>query len=105
MIRVDQGHNGREIEVPAGETIEICLEENRTTGFRWTCDADGAPACALVEDSYQPGTGAPGAGGTHRWRFGATRAGESSIELRYRRPWEKEGVAPRAFRLHVRVIG
>ncbi len=103
MLQINESQNGQEIEWRRGEKFEIHLSENPTTGFRWAMESRGAPACALVEDRYQPSDAAPGAGGTHRWQFQATQAGEARIELNYRRSWDRQGAAARTFTLRVRV--
>ncbi len=103
MLEVDESQDGNEIELRTGETLEIRLSENPTTGFRWALESSGAPACILVEDYYEPSTRAPGAGGGHRWRFQANQVGEGRIELRYRRSWEGQGAAARTFSLRIRV--
>jgi predicted secreted protein len=101
MEQLDEGADGREIELAAGDEFELTLGENPTTGFRWRVAADGSPACALVADEFRaPGEARPGQGGSHAWRFRAERAGESRIELSYARA---AGDAARTFTLRVRV--
>lgn len=101
MKQLDEGADGREIELAAGEEFELTLAENPTTGFRWRLEADGSPACALVGDEFRaPSEARPGQGGRHAWRFRTDRAGESRVELSYARA---AGEAARAFTLRVRV--
>jgi inhibitor of cysteine peptidase len=103
MLHVDESQNGIEIALQPGETLEIELNENPTTGFRWALESVGVPACILVEDSYESSTVTPGAGGSHRWQFQAVQIGEGRIALRYRRPWEGQGAGTRTFSLRIRV--
>ena len=103
MLDVDESQNGTEIVLQPGENLEIHLSESPTTGFRWALESVGAPACDLVEDSYESSTLTPGAGGSHRWRFQAKQIGEGRIELRYRRIWEGQGAGARTFSLRIRV--
>jgi inhibitor of cysteine peptidase len=103
MLHVDESQNETEIVLQPGENLEIQLNENPTTGFRWALESVGAPACILVEDSYENSTVMPGAGGSHRWQFQAKQIGEGRIELRYRRAWEGQGAGTRIFSLRVRV--
>lgn len=103
MEQFDEGADGREIELTAGQEFELTLGENPTTGFRWRVTADGSPACALVSDDFRaPAEGRPGQGGSRVWQFRADRAGESRIELSYARA---VGDAARTFTLRVRVKG
>ena len=53
MLQIDESQNGREIELVTGETIEIRLSENPTTGYRWELKFSGAPTCTLVADHYE----------------------------------------------------
>ncbi len=99
----DESANGRTVEVKIGETIEVRLPENPTTGFRWQLTADGGPACAKIDDTFTAPSGPPGQGGTHVWKFKAVAAGEGDIELRHRRHWEAQGEPAKIFKLHVKI--
>jgi inhibitor of cysteine peptidase len=103
-VTLDENSNGQVVEAPIGETIEIRLPENPTTGFRWHLTSDGSPACGLVYDDFStPPNPPPGKGGMHSWRFEAVRAGECNIELRSRRRWETFAEGERTFAIHLRV--
>ncbi len=111
MRVVNESFANQTVVLPVGQVLEVRLAENPTTGFRWQVAAAGDPACVLVEDVAEHGSGPPGRGGEHAWRFRAARPGESEITLHYRRPWESgeggEAGAPpaRSFTLRVRVTG
>jgi inhibitor of cysteine peptidase len=97
-----ESFNGQTVDVSVGQTIEVRLQENPTTGFRWRLASDGGPACRIIDDALNAPAGPPGRGGEHKWTFEAIRTGECDIELRYARPWE--GSEPgKIFTLHVRV--
>jgi predicted secreted protein len=101
MLRIDEQASGTEVRVPVGETFEVGLAENSTTGFRWVLVSDGSPHCALVADEFRsPGHDAPGRAGVHCWRFRAEHAGRAGIALASRRPWET-GSSGRTFALGV----
>ena len=103
MLQIDESFLDRTVSLPVGQVIELRLKENPTTGFRWSIAADGAPACAVVADSFERRPSPPGAGGEHAWRIKAVRAGTCHLELIYRRPFEP-GVPPaRSFALDVQV--
>jgi inhibitor of cysteine peptidase len=102
MQTVDEGDDGRQIDLSLGEVLEIRLPENPTTGFRWHLAADGSPASVLAGDSFEAGGQRPGQGGRHVWRFRAATPGESAIELHYARPWQR-GAAGRRFGLRLRI--
>ena len=100
---VDETFNGRTVEVMLGQTIEVLLNENPTTGFRWQLTSDGSPACAIIDDQFKPLVRPPGGGGQHLWRFSVLRPAEGDIELRYVRHWEVAKEATRTFRIHIQV--
>ena len=85
-----------------GQSLEIRLEENPTSGYRWHVVQAGEPVCKTVSDSFAPGIGAPGQPGVHRWTFQTVAAGTASIRLIYRRAWETNEAA-RTFTLDLRV--
>ena len=101
MKQITEESDGTEIDLAPGETLEVRLEENRTTGFKWITKSS-AGGLALVGDSFESGE-AIGQPGTHRWEFRAQRAGSGTISLSYQRPWEENQSPARAFRLKVRV--
>jgi inhibitor of cysteine peptidase len=106
MLRADENYNGRTVKLAAGESLEIALAENPTTGYRWRLldAATVAANCLLVKDSYEPGhPQMAGQGGIHRWQFQAAEPGACMIELEYRRSWQKDMPPERTFRIHVEV--
>lgn len=102
MSQVDETSNGKEIELAVGETLEVRLPENRTTGFQWVLESSAKDVSSLVKDEVEPGRliGEPG---IHRWHFRTERAGSGRIELSYRRPWEEKEKPQRTFALDIRV--
>jgi len=99
----DENANGQAIHLAIGQTIEICLAENPTTGFRWQLMADHEAGCAMISDAFKHPGDQPGRGGEHRWIFEAVRSGGCDIELRYRRRWGNPVEPERMFRIHVEV--
>ena len=75
----------------AGDTVLLVLEENPTTGFRWTTTvAAGAPV-AIAGSDFLPGAiDRPGAGGRREIRFIAHRPGAAQIRLALTRSWSGE---------------
>jgi len=103
--QITEESNGTEIDLATGETVEVRLEENRSTGYKWVLESSSKAAeaiFALVGDSFEKGE-AIGQPGTHRWEFRAERAGSGTISLSYQRPWEESQSPARAFTLKVRV--
>jgi inhibitor of cysteine peptidase len=103
MVQVDRSANNTETALAVGQTLEISLAENPTTGFRWELKATGEPACAPRGDTFDAPAAGVGKSGTHRWRFEAVGKGTGTIELAYRRSWEQDKPPAETFRLTVRV--
>src|SRR5262249_53480298 len=84
MIQVTESDNGQQINLRRNEIVEVDLDENPTTGYRWHIVSDGAPVCALTVNSFQAGQNT-GQGGKHSWQFQAAKTGTGKISLAYRR--------------------
>ena len=98
---------GRSIDLRLGQEIEVSLQANPTTGYRWEM-VQAAPAVldVLSGQTYAPAPSAPrvvGGGGTVTWRFRAARAGHDSLQLVYRRPWEPDGAPAQTFKCDITV--
>ena len=76
------------ITVTAGETFEIVLPSNSSTGYHWdTLPELDVNVLEFVGQNYiaeQPAM--PGSGGVDVWTFRAVHAGESTIALGYYPP-------------------
>lgn len=93
------------IEAAVGDTFEIALPFNPSTGYRWAL-RDSLPAgrLELVSHGYRPDPGrlpAPGSGGTEHWTFGALAPGEVYVPLVYARGGRG---APPGKRAYFRVV-
>jgi len=104
MIHIDAHSSGQQVSLRVGDTVEISLAENPTTGFRWDLQSKAEPACKLLKSSFEPAKVVPGRGGTHFWQFQAVQAGTGKIELEYRRPWEQDSPPSRVFTLSIHVL-
>jgi inhibitor of cysteine peptidase len=90
------------MDLAVGETLEVCLPENRTTGFKWILESSVERACSLVSDHVEPGHLA-GQPGKRCWHFRAEHAGSEHIRMSYQRPWEEKKAPARTFTLGIRV--
>lgn len=83
--------------IARGRTLVVRLQGNVTTGYAWTCTANGAPVTEAVgEPEYVAGLaprGKVGTGGTHVFRFRAAQQGQTELRFAYARSWEKD-IAP-----------
>jgi inhibitor of cysteine peptidase len=102
-MMIDASYSGQQVALSVGQTAELRLPENPTTGFRWSVVSDGDPACRLNDNGFHGGDGTPGRGGEHVWRLVGVSAGACELRLAYRRSFDAAGVNAGAFALHVQV--
>ena len=86
--------DGSEVELAAGQVLEVTLESNPTTGYRWeVSEVDGAVLAQVGEAEFQEapteGEQVVGAGGVETFRFTAA-SGETTLTLVYHRSWETD---------------
>ena len=93
MPRFVIGHDDQslptDVRLAVGDDLEVAVEENATTGFEWDAKAEPGDVLSVVRSEFDaPGTAAPGAGGLRRFVLTAKRAGDATVTLELRRPWE-----------------
>ena len=76
------------ITVPAGETFEIVLSSNSSTGYRWKLvnELDASMVRFVQQDSLLQQPVMPGSGGVDVWMFQGVNAGDTTIVLGYYPP-------------------
>jgi inhibitor of cysteine peptidase len=88
-----------------GDTIEVLLAENPSTGYRWEVAAVDSSVLSAGESRFSPTAGGIGAGGTRHMSFRVRAAGTGRIELVHRRSWEPVGAAIQRWSVTVEVPG
>ena len=97
--------NGASVEVPCGAKITIELNENPTTGYRWTISSIDELFLEPKGDEFlPPGQATPGAGGLRRFFFRAKGAGSTALTLISKRAWQRDDQAVGAFRLIICIL-
>ena len=90
----DNHHISTNLEVQAGETYEVKLCSNPSTGFEWSEDSQISDTTVIQQENHKfvgPESEPPPPPGTPRqevWTFKALKQGSSTIYLEYGRPWE-----------------
>lgn len=102
MLQFIASENGKSVTLQDGESFEISLPENPTTGFQWKITATGEPASKLIDEAFHPGVRVGGQG-VHTWQFRAVHDGESEIRMDLRRSWETPAEPAQSFTLRVLV--
>ncbi|MFU8857429.1 MAG: protease inhibitor I42 family protein [Deferrisomatales bacterium] len=105
-VIVNQSFHGREINLRAGATLQVELEQPGATGHLWELrDLDPEHLELLGVETREPSdpdrTGAP-LGKT--WRLRALRPGTANLTFLLLRPWEGPGEAVDTFALRVRIL-
>ncbi len=102
-ITLTRADDGRTVEVRAGATIMVRLEENPTTGYRWAPELTGDEVVALEASDYVPPGPAVGGGGERVFTFKAKKSGNATVRLKLGREWEGEGSITQTFTVTLRV--
>ena len=97
-IPIDEFNNNQHInqmlEVQTGETFEVKLGSNPTTGFQWSEVAQISDTAITTQEGHEfigpesEPPSPPGTPGQEVWAFKALKKGSSTIYLEYSRPWE-----------------
>jgi inhibitor of cysteine peptidase len=103
VIQIDERHGGTRVEAQAGDTIELVLPENATTGYRWEIDEPDGPLAVQTSEARPAGDAKPGAGGQRHVVVQATGPGSGRLSLRLRRSWEPPEQADETYAVDVNV--
>jgi predicted secreted protein len=92
--------------VAAGGEFCVVLEENASTGYRWTyTTAPVGPATEVGKESFSASDKAMiGAPSITIWKFRADAPGELVLTYLYYRPWEKPETAVRRMVYRVQIV-
>ena len=86
--------NGRDVRVCVGQVLAVKLASNPTTGYGWTEHKPAETVLQQVsEPTYVPDMAPPGmvgVGGTETLEFKAVKPGQQSLQIEYKRSWEKD---------------
>jgi inhibitor of cysteine peptidase len=101
VIMLTQRDDGGHVRAQVGDTIEIHLPENATTGYRWEPDSLDPHLFELAgaTGNYPPGI--PGSGGDAQFRIKVLATGGSTLRLKNWRRWEGEGGVIKRFEVKV----
>jgi inhibitor of cysteine peptidase len=80
--------DGRTIEARVGDTVELVLPENATTGYRWAFDGLDEQAVRASEGELVGKPAKVGSGGDVRWRLTALAPATTEVKLKLWRRWE-----------------
>jgi inhibitor of cysteine peptidase len=96
-LYADESNSGKELQMAPGNTLQVALDSNPTTGFKWELvQISDRAVLEKVSDIFEKPMvkqreGSPpivGAGGKEFWTFKALKPGTAVISMEYSRPWE-----------------
>jgi inhibitor of cysteine peptidase len=87
--RLTMEDNGSSIEISVGDTFDVVLEGNPTTGFGWIVESgDSAIVEVTGEPEFEPESDLVGAPGEFTFVFEGMSPGTTTLEFAYRRSFE-----------------
>lgn len=86
-VAIDKDDNGRTVAVAVGQTLQLSLPSNPSTGYDWSLAGSAPPELQLLAESFESsGTpGIVGAPGTRVFAWRTVKAGTGQLTLRYAR--------------------
>lgn len=87
-VTISETDNGKSLALGLGDDIVLTLAENPTTGYRWQLDSPPGLIVSVTGDSFTPGSGQIGGGGTRTFSLRALRAGAARLSLKLKRSWD-----------------
>lgn len=96
--------NNSTVHVSKGDMLSVRLASNPTTGYMWHIVVqDTVQLSLLKEESELAGGKVVGGGGYQVWHFKAINLGSSSLELHYKRSWEKDQAPAKTYHITVEI--
>lgn len=93
---------GSDVQIKVGDTLEVRLASNPSTGYMWYLHPKSTALLKLTgqsqTDAAEPGVGRPI---VQVFTLQSKRAGDGILLLRYARAWEKPALGEEQFTLHV----
>lgn len=90
LLTITDKNNGQTIKIAVGQSFQVRLPSNPTTGYQWTAGAiHGGPLIQTGPAAFQPPTsGLLGAGGTQVFTYRGATTGTAHLSFAYARSWE-----------------
>lgn len=87
---LDQKNITRTLTLNLGDTLQVSLGSNPSTGFRWTPQMQITDPTVLAQAGHEvlgPSVARPGAAGREVWALQAIGPGATTVSTTYGRPW------------------
>ncbi len=90
-MSISTGDAGKTIPMNMGQSLEITLDGNMTTGYNWIVQSmDPAILKQVGDPVYTPESDRTGAPGKIVLTFQPVKTGQANLVLNYERPFEKD---------------
>jgi inhibitor of cysteine peptidase len=106
MLVITRDDVNKEFSLREGETFQIILRENPTTGYMWNVHQADPLHLKLESENYsapEEDSLAVGKGGKKTLTFKVLKAGTVELILWLRRPWEDPSKFSDSFRVRLRI--
>ena len=101
LVQLSEKDNDRDVFLQVGDSLEIVLEGNPTTGYMWDLGPwDRRVLEQVGEYDYKPTSDAMGSGGLYTFTFKAVGDGKTDLKWSYARPFEKNATPVKSFAVH-----
>jgi len=88
-LKLTEADSGSTQDMAVGQELQITLDANPTTGYRWSVDGRVPDQLEQVgAPKYTASSKAIGAGGSEVWMFKGKASGEGVLDLKYWRTFE-----------------
>jgi inhibitor of cysteine peptidase len=102
---IDASADNTRVVLEPHQELVVRLATHPETGYRWSVERGAATVLSPADDpNYAPVfASAPlvGSGGWTTFRYRASALGTDTLELAYRRPWEKDAAPEKTYRVDV----
>jgi len=95
---------GRSIELREGQVLEVRLESQPTTGYKWSVHSDTTEKLTLIDQTEtKPETPGYDRPVFQIFKFRAQQNGSGKLHLVYARSWEKSKPPARSYELDITI--
>ena len=103
-MKISKTDHGKSIRLQRGEELEIQLEENSTTGFRWyQKEGEHSKVIGLRQAKHIEQSNAQGGGGVKILRLTANNTGAQQLKWVYWQEWNGDDSIADEFEIFVEV--
>jgi inhibitor of cysteine peptidase len=104
-MTLSQVDNGKIVALKRGQILMLHLDENPTTGYRWSKPTLDTQVLQLKSDNFNlPSNAGMGGGGQHVFTFQANNPGKVKLQLKNLREWTGDQSTIEQFEVTVQVI-